>query len=177
MSFSLLPEQHLTNIAGFQIQAQTQDHQQQRALEAAPSGVTAVRQTVPGAEYPSAGCAAVRRPAPGCPRRAPAPAPAGATGTGARLRGIAVYRPFARPREVQQPQRASQQQPGDNYQQAHRSFPSCNNAASRWRSSTLSAASGMSRRRARAIITPAPASTNSPGPSHSSTVPAVSVGS
>ena len=75
------------------------------------------------------------------------------------------------------PERASQQQRGDNYQQAHRSFPSCNNAASRWRSSALSAASGMSRRRARAMITPAPASTNSPGPSHSSTVPAVSGGS
>ena len=37
MPFSLLPEQHLANIAGFQIQAQTQNHQQQRARKQRPA--------------------------------------------------------------------------------------------------------------------------------------------
>jgi hypothetical protein len=37
MPFSLLPEQHLADIAGFQIQAQTQDYQQQRARKQRPA--------------------------------------------------------------------------------------------------------------------------------------------
>ncbi len=81
MSFSLLPEQHLTNIAGFRYRPRLQDHQQQRAgSSAAQRQPAAVRRAVPGAGYRSAACAEARRPA-GCPRRAPAPAPAGATGT------------------------------------------------------------------------------------------------
>ena len=37
MPLRLLPEQHLANITGFQIQAQAQDHQQQRARKQRPA--------------------------------------------------------------------------------------------------------------------------------------------